>query len=127
MSPELLEHAIKDRIRKTGKVPKAMIPVHLYGMPAQIDAMKEIARVYDIRIIEDAAEALGSTYKGRKCGTFGEFAALSFNGNKMITTSGGGALVCSTPDQAKRQCFMRHKPGMTFPGTNTPPSDITTG
>ncbi|MCC8198959.1 MAG: aminotransferase class I/II-fold pyridoxal phosphate-dependent enzyme [Tannerellaceae bacterium] len=105
MSPELLEYAIKDRIRKTGKVPKAMIPVHLYGMPAQIDAMKEIARVYDIRIIEDAAEALGSTYKGRKCGTFGEFAALSFNGNKMITTSGGGALVCSTPDQAKKTVF----------------------
>ncbi len=105
MSPLFLEEAIKDRLRKTGKLPKAIIPVHLYGMPAKMDEIMTIASQYGIPVLEDAAEALGSEYKGRKCGTFGEFAALSFNGNKMITTSGGGALVCSTEEQAKRTMF----------------------
>ena len=105
MSPLFLEEAIKDRLRKTGKLPKAIIPVHLYGMPAKMDEIMAIASQYGIPVLEDAAEALGSEYKGQKCGTFGEFAALSFNGNKMITTSGGGALVCRTEEQAKRTMF----------------------
>jgi dTDP-4-amino-4,6-dideoxygalactose transaminase len=105
MSPLFLEEAIKDRMRKTGKKPTAIIPVHLYGMPAGMDAIMRIAAEYEIPLLEDAAEALGSTYKGRKCGTFGEFACLSFNGNKMITTSGGGALVCSTSRQAEKTKF----------------------
>jgi dTDP-4-amino-4,6-dideoxygalactose transaminase len=90
--PKALEKAIIDRIAK-GKKPKAIIPVHLYGMPYLIDEVHEVASKYDIPIIEDAAESLGSTYKSKSCGTFGDFAALSFNGNKIITTSGGGALV----------------------------------
>ncbi len=105
MNPVFLEEAIKDRISVTGKTPKAIIPVHLYGMPANMAAISEIANRYNIPIIEDAAEALGATYKDQKCGTFGEFACLSFNGNKMITTSGGGALVCSTMEQAKKTMF----------------------
>lgn len=105
MDPELLEEAIKDRIEKTGKQPKAIIPVHLYGMPAKMDRIIEIARKYNIPVLEDAAEALGSERNGQKCGTFGELAALSFNGNKMITTSGGGALVCRTEEEAKRTKF----------------------
>lgn len=105
MSPELLEEAIRDRMAKTGKKPKAIIPVHLYGMPAKLDRIMEIAGRYEIPVLEDAAEALGSEFKGRKCGTFGEFGVLSFNGNKMITTSGGGALVCSSPEEAKRIKF----------------------
>ena len=94
MSPELLEEAIKDRIAKTGRKPKAIIVVDLYGMPANWDAIEEIAHRYEIPVIEDAANALGSRYKGKLCGTFGDIATFSFNGNKMITTSGGGALVC---------------------------------
>ncbi|MEP6803982.1 MAG: aminotransferase class I/II-fold pyridoxal phosphate-dependent enzyme [Flavobacterium sp.] len=90
--PEFLEIAIKDRIAK-GKKPKAIITVHLYGMPYKIDEIHEIANRYEIPIIEDSAEALGSTYKGKKCGTFGDFGIFSFNGNKIITTSSGGALV----------------------------------
>ena len=105
MSPRLLREAIEDRIAKTGKKPKAIIPVHLYGMPAWMDEILAIADEYDIPVLEDAAEALGSEYKGQKCGTFGEFACLSFNGNKMITTSGGGALVCRTEEEAKRTKF----------------------
>lgn len=104
MSPVLLEEAIKDRIEKTGKKPKAIIPVHLYGMPAKIDEICAVASKYDIPVLEDAAEAFGSEYKGRKCGTFGRFGALSFNGNKMITTSGGGALI--TPDEEAKQRTM---------------------
>lgn len=92
MDPALLENAIKDRIAK-GKKPKAIIPVHLYGMPAKMDEIIHIADKYGIIVIEDAAEALGSTYKGRACGTLGQLGILSFNGNKIITTSGGGALV----------------------------------
>lgn len=105
MNPVFLEQAIEDRIAKTGKKPKAIIPVHLYGMPARMDRIMEIADRYNIPVLEDAAEALGSAYKGKKCGTFGEFACLSFNGNKIITTSGGGALVCSTPEQAGKTLF----------------------
>ena len=105
MDPELLEIAIKDRINKVGKKPKAIIPVHLYGMPAKMDEIMEIANCYEIPVLEDAAEALGSKYKSKYCGTFGHFACLSFNGNKMITTSGGGALVCSTPEDAAMTRF----------------------
>lgn len=99
MAPEFLEKAILDRKEKTGKFPKAIIPVHLYGMPAKLDEIRTIAQKYGIPLLEDAAEALGSEYKGRKCGTFGEFGALSFNGNKIITTSGGGALICRTESE----------------------------
>lgn len=105
MDPELLEDAIKDRMRVTERKPKAVIPVHLYGMPARIDKIVEVAARYCIPVMEDAAEALGSVYKGRRCSTFGEFACLSFNGNKIITTSGGGALVCRTQEEAKRTKF----------------------
>ena len=94
MDPVLLEEAIKDRIAKTGKKPKAIIPVALYGMPYQADRIMEIANRYDIPVIEDAAEGFGSKYKGQVLGTFGRYGVLSFNGNKMITTSGGGALIC---------------------------------
>jgi dTDP-4-amino-4,6-dideoxygalactose transaminase len=105
MDPQLLEEAIKDRLRKTGRLPKAIIPVHLYGMPAKMREILEIARHYEIPILEDAAEALGSELYGQRCGTFGELAALSFNGNKMITTSGGGALVCRHEEEAKQAKF----------------------
>ena len=105
MSPKYLREAIEDRIAKTGKKPKVIIPVHLYGMPAKMDEIIAIANEFDIPVLEDAAEALGSEYKGKRCGSFGEFACLSFNGNKMITTSGGGALVCSTEEEAKRTMF----------------------
>lgn len=94
MSPELLEEAIKDRIAKTGKKPKAIVPVALYGMPYDCTRIMEIADKYDIPVVEDAAEGFGSRFKGQVLGTFGRFGVLSFNGNKMITTSGGGALIC---------------------------------
>ena len=97
MDPELMEEAIKDRIAKTGKKPKAIVPVALYGMPYKIDRIMEIANKYDIPVIEDAAEGFGSRYNGQVLGTFGKYGVLSFNGNKMITTSGGGALI--TPDK----------------------------
>ena len=100
MDPKLLAIAIEDRIKITGKKPKAIIPVHLYGMPAKMDEIMGIADRYGIPVLEDAAETLGSKYRGRCCGTFGEFACLSFNGNKIITTSGGGALVCSNAEAA---------------------------
>ena len=93
MDPELMEVAIKDRIAKTGKVPKAIVPVALYGMPYKIDRIMEIANKYGIPVVEDAAEGFGSKYKGQVLGTFGKYGVLSFNGNKMITTSGGGALI----------------------------------
>lgn len=105
MDPKALEAAIKDRIAKTGRKPKAIIPVHLYGMPAKMDEIMAIAQKYDIPVLEDAAEAIGSTYKGRRCGSFGAYGALSFNGNKMITTSGGGALVCPDGVAAKWVMF----------------------
>ena len=98
MDPELLEEAIKDRIAKTGKKPKAIVPVALYGMPYKVDKIMEIANRFEIPVIEDAAEGLGSRYCGQVLGTFGKYGILSFNGNKMITTSGGGALICDNPE-----------------------------
>ena len=105
MDPQLLEEAIKDRIAKTGKKPKAIIPVYLYGMPARIDEILEIAARYEIPVLEDAAEGFGSRYKGQVCGTFGDYGVMSFNGNKMITTSGGGALICPNEETKKRVMF----------------------
>lgn len=104
MCPQLLENAIKDRIAKTGKKPKAIVPVSLYGMPPKIDEIMEIANRYEIPVIEDSAESMGSHFNGKACGTFGRFGVLSFNGNKMITTSGGGALIC--PDKESKQRVM---------------------
>ena len=98
MDPDLLEAAIKDRIVKTGKKPKAIVPVALYGMPYDCKRIMEIAHRYDIPVIEDVAEGLGSKFGGRVLGTFGKFGVLSFNGNKMITTSGGGALICENTE-----------------------------
>ena len=105
MSSEYLEEAIKDCIQKWKK-PKAIIFVDLYGMPAKINEIITIAKKYEIPVVEDAAEALGSVYFGQKCGTFGELSVLSFNGNKIITTSGGGALVCSTKEEADKARFL---------------------
>lgn len=99
MDPDLLEEAIKDRIAKTGKKPKAIVPVALYGMPYKMDCIMEIANRYGIPVIEDAAEGFGSKYKGQVLGTFGKYGVLSFNGNKMITTSGGGALITANDDE----------------------------
>ena len=99
MDPELLEEAIKDRIAKTGKKPKAIVPVALYGMPYKMDRIMEIANKYDIPVVEDAAEGFGSKYNGQVLGTFGKYGVLSFNGNKMITTSGGGALITANEDE----------------------------
>lgn len=105
MCPVVLKEAVEDRISK-GKKPKAIIVVHLYGMPAKMDEILKVASQYDIPVIEDAAEALGSTYKGKTCGTFGRFGILSFNGNKIITTSGGGALVCHTQEDKDKAVFL---------------------
>ncbi|UOU96717.1 DegT/DnrJ/EryC1/StrS family aminotransferase [Chryseobacterium daecheongense] len=105
MCPIALQKAIEDRISK-GKKPKAIIVVHLYGMPAKMDEISSIATKYEIPLIEDAAEALGSKYKGKSCGTFGRFGILSFNGNKIITTSGGGALVCHTQEDKNKAVFL---------------------
>lgn len=105
MDPDLLEAAIRDRIAKTGKTPKAIIPVALYGMPYRIDRIMEIADRYGIPVIEDAAEGFGSTFRGQTLGTFGRYGVLSFNGNKMITTSGGGALVCPDAETRRRIMF----------------------
>ena len=102
--PVALEQAIQDRIQK-GKKPKAIIAVHLYGVPYQIEAVRAVADKYEIPILEDSAEALGSTYKGKKCGTFGDISILSFNGNKIITTSGGGAIVTKTAAQKDKAIF----------------------
>lgn len=105
IDPDLLEQAIKDRIAKTGRKPKAIIPVYLYGMPARIDDIMEIARRYEIPVIEDSAEAFGSRYRDQLCGTFGDYGIMSFNGNKMITTSGGGALICPDDETKKKTMF----------------------
>ena len=102
MDPELLEKAILDRIEKTGKKPKAIIPVALYGMPYDCERIMAIAEKYDIPVIEDAAEGFGSKFKGQMLGIFGKFGVLSFNGNKMITTSGGGALICADPESKNK-------------------------
>ncbi|MGG5502308.1 DegT/DnrJ/EryC1/StrS family aminotransferase [Myroides odoratimimus] len=106
MCPVALEEAIKARTITTGKKPKAILPVHLYGMPAKMDEIMAVAKKYEIPVLEDAAEGLGSTYKGHQCGTFGDMAALSFNGNKIITTSGGGALVCQTKEHKDHTVFL---------------------
>ena len=105
LCPIALEEAIKDRIAK-GKKPKAIIPVHLYGMPYQADAIRSISEKYDIPVLEDSAEALGSYYKGKPCGTFGDIGVLSFNGNKIITTSGGGALVAHSQEVKDKAVFL---------------------
>ena len=105
LSPGHLETAIKDRIAK-GKKPKAIIAVHLYGMPFKVEEIRMVSDKYEIPLIEDAAEALGSTYKGQNCGTFGDIAILSFNGNKIITTSGGGALVSKKPKDKEKAIFL---------------------
>ena len=104
MDPQLLDEAIQDRIQKTGKKPAAIITVSLYGMPAKMDELLAVSTKYDIPLIEDSAEGMGSLYKGRECSTFGHFGVLSFNGNKMITTSGGGALIC--PDETTKERIM---------------------
>ncbi len=115
MSPELLEIAIRDRIAQTGRKPKAIVAVHLYGMPAMVDEILEVAARHGIPVLEDAAEALGSEYDGRQCGTYGEYGALSFNGNKMITTSGGGAIVCPTDEAKRRATFFATQAREPFP------------
>lgn len=115
MDPELLRQAIDDRLRTTGKLPKAIIPVHLYGTPARMDEINSVASAYGIPVVEDAAEALGSEYNGRYCGTFGTYGALSFNGNKMITTSGGGALICPDEESARRVKFYATQARENFP------------
>jgi dTDP-4-amino-4,6-dideoxygalactose transaminase len=106
MDPELLTEAIEDRIKKKGKKPKAIIVVHLYGMPARMNEIRAVARRFEIPIIEDAAEALGSEYGGKKLGTLGDFGVYSFNGNKIITTSGGGALVSENKTWIERARFL---------------------
>lgn len=105
MDPDLLDKAIADRVEKTGKTPKAIIVVCLYGMPANFDRILEVAGKWNIPVLEDAAEAFGSSYDCRRCGTFGQYGALSFNGNKMITTSGGGALVCPDEESARKTMY----------------------
>lgn len=115
MDPDLLEEAIKDRMAKTGRKPKAIIPVALYGMPYQIDRILEIANRYGIPVIEDAAEGLGSRFDGQVLCTFGEYGVLSFNGNKMITTSGGGALVCRDEEAKKEILFYATQARESYP------------
>lgn len=115
MDPALLEEAIKDRIAKTGKKPKAIVPVYLYGMPARIDEIMAIADKYDILVIEDAAEGFGSRFDGRVCGTFGKYGVLSFNGNKMITTSGGGALICPDAETKRKIMFYATQARESYP------------
>ncbi len=115
MDPALLDSAIADRVEKTGRKPKAIIAVHLYGMPARIDEICAIGEKWGIPVVEDAAEALGSSYRGRKCGTYGHFGILSFNGNKMITTSGGGALICPDMESKKRAVFFATQAREPFP------------
>jgi len=115
MDPALLEQAIQDRIAKTGKKPKAIIVVDLYGMPANWEELERIGKQYDIPIIEDAANALGSTYLYKPCGIFGQLGTLSFNGNKMITTSGGGALICNDEETKKRIVSLSTQAREPFP------------
>lgn len=115
MDPDLLEEAIKDRIAKTGRKPKAIVPVALYGMPYRIDRIMEVADRYDIPVIEDAAEGFGSCFDGQVLGTFGRYGVLSFNGNKMITTSGGGALVCDNEEAKKEILFYATQARESYP------------
>ena len=115
MDPELLKEAIEDRMAKTGRKPKAIVVVYLYGMPAHIDEILDIANRYDIPLIEDAAEGMGSLYKGQVCGTYGKYGVLSFNGNKMITTSGGGALICPDEDAKNKIMWYATQAREAFP------------
>lgn len=115
MDPELMEQAILDRIAKTGKKPKAIVPVTLYGMPYRIDRIMEIANKYDIPVVEDAAEGLGSKFRGQKLGTFGQYGVLSFNGNKMITTSGGGAMICPNEEMWKKMMWYATQARESYP------------
>ena len=115
MDPDLLEKAIKDRLSRTGRLPKAIVLVCLYGMPPKYDEILAVADRYGILVVEDAAEAFGSRYKGRPCGTFGRFGVLSFNGNKMITTSGGGALVCPGEAAKRKILFYATQAREPFP------------
>lgn len=115
MDPDLLDRAISDRVEKTGRKPKAIIPVYLYGMPARIDEILAVAEKWGIPVIEDAAEAFGSRFRGRCCGTFGRFGVLSFNGNKMITTSGGGALIAPSPEEGRRIMFLATQARENYP------------
>lgn len=115
MDPELLDKAIADRLKKTGKKPKAIVVVYLYGMPAKIDEILKVSKKYNIPLIEDAAEGFGSKYKGQVCGTFGKFGVLSFNGNKMITTSGGGALICDDADSKNQIMFYATQARESYP------------
>ncbi len=115
MDPDLLEKAIDDRIARTGRKPKAIIPVSLYGMPYRIDRILEIADRCSIPVIEDAAEGFGSRFNGRVLGTFGDFGILSFNGNKMITTSGGGAIICRDQETAKKILFFATQARESYP------------
>ena len=115
MDPQLLDEAIQDRIQKTGKKPAAIITVSLYGMPAKMDELLAVSTKYDIPLIEDSAEGMGSLYKGRECSTFGHFGVLSFNGNKMITTSGGGALICPDETTKERIMFYATQAGEAYP------------
>ena len=115
MDPDLLEAAIKDRIAKTGKKPKAIVPVALYGMPYQIDRIMEIANRYEIPVVEDAAEGMGSRFNGQVLGTFGKYGVLSFNGNKMITTSGGGALICRNAEEANQIMWLATQARDAYP------------
>lgn len=115
MDPVLLEEAIKDRIDKTGRTPKAIVPVYLYGMPGKIDEIMHVAAKYDIPVIEDAAEGFGSKFDGQVCGTFGRYGVLSFNGNKMITTSGGGALICANEEAKKEIMFYATQAREAYP------------
>ena len=115
MDPTLLEMAIKDRMEKTGQKPTAIVPVYLYGMPAKLDEIMAIAQKYEIPVVEDAAEGLGSRYKGQVCGTFGDYGVLSFNGNKMITTSGGGALICPDEEMWRRVMFFATQAREAYP------------
>lgn len=115
MSPELLEEAIKDRIAKTGRKPKAIVPVYLYGMPAKIDEILSVAERYDIPVVEDAAEGFGSRYDRQMVGTFGRYGVLSFNGNKMITTSGGGALICPDSESYNRVMYFATQARESYP------------
>lgn len=115
MDPELLDKAIADRLKKTSKKPKAIVVVYLYGMPAKIDEILKVSKKYDIPLIEDAAEGFGSKYKGQVCGTFGKFGVLSFNGNKMITTSGGGALICDDADSKNQIMFYATQARESYP------------
>lgn len=115
MDPELLEEAIKDRIAKTGRKPKAIVPVALYGMPYQVDRIMEVAGRYGIPVVEDAAEGMGSCFDGQVLGTFGRYGVLSFNGNKMITTSGGGALICNDAESAREILYYATQAREAYP------------